>query len=57
MYSVKDKQGSKSHYEDVVMGPYSEVLESHSKHTAENQYECGVGATSSGVAMKENPTY
>ena len=56
--SVKDKQGSNSHYDDVVMGPYSEVLECHSEYTAEAQYEeCGEGVTSSGITMEKNPAY
>ena len=58
--SIKDKQGSKSdyNYDEVEMRPYSEVQQSHSKFTIEAQYEeCGVGVTSSGVTMEENPAY
>ena len=54
---LKDKQSSVSQGE-VAMGPYSEVLESHSKFTTEAQYEeCGEGVTSIGVTMEENPAY
>ena len=49
----------KSHYDEVEMGPHSEVhLKSHSQFTTDVQYEeCREGVTSSDVAIEENPAY
>ena len=52
-------KGPKSHYDEVEMGPHSEVhLKSHSKFKTDVQYEeYRVGVTSTEVALEENPAY
>lgn len=55
---LKDTKGSKSQYDKVEMGPYSEVLEFRSNFKTEAQYEeCGRGVTSSDATVEENPAY
>ena len=52
--AVKDP---KYHYADMEMESHN-LPKSHSKSTTEPQYEeCGVGVSSSNVAMEENPAY
>ena len=54
---LKAMKGPQSHYDDVELGPYSH-LKTHSKTTAEPQYEmCGGGVTSTDLVMEENPAY
>ena len=54
---LKDVKGPNSHYDQVEMGPRN-LSKSHSKSTAEPQYElCGGGVTSTDPAIEENPAY
>ena len=56
---LKDTKGPISHYDEMDMGTESHNLpKSHSKSTAESQYEvCGGGVTSTDLTMEENPAY